>query len=230
VVTVYDKSAHPGQRPAFGASYAQEVLYEIATKRFSAVNHREQEPLTSGGPSWLWDPDPNKSQLHVVMQYAEGDSHTNATPLITITTGTQSLVDIGIIGDNATHLHQVLSSGAKILRHYIGLEAGMTVVGQTRAESETLAQMLFEVFLSCRHQICTAFGFHDVSAPTLSATYPSGAYPGHYETRMALRIVWERSVDIQPYIQWDVRLVRSRVKARLTVPTNPAGDYQDTEY
>lgn len=230
MAVVYDRSAHPGQRVAFGAAYVQEVLYEIATKRFGAINHRQQDPLTDGGPSWLWDPDPNVSQIHVVMQYAEGDSHINATPLVSITTGTQSLVDIGIIGDNATHLGAALSSDSKILRHYIGLEAGATVVGQTRAESETLAQILFEVFLTCRHQICTAFGFHDVSAPTLSPTYQSGAHPGHYETRMALRVVWERSVDIQPYIQWDVRLVKSRVRARLAVPSNPVGGNQDTDY
>ena len=205
--------AQPRQRYNQGPAYVQEVVHEVLRTRFDATNHVPTDSdFPGGGPVWLWDPDPAQTGIHIQTQYSHANETTNVCPLLSITTGSMSLVDLGILGDRGPHAGKGWVTGSAVLRHFIGIEAGVIVVGQTRGESELLAVTVFEMFLSCRNQMAHKFGFHDVSAPVMSPSVPSSFVPNAFETRIAVRFVWERDVSSQPYTSWSVEAVALRVR------------------
>ncbi len=213
--------AQPRQRYNQGPAYVQEVLHEVLRTRFDATNHVEEDPaFPGGGPVWLWDPDPATTGIHIQTQYSHANQTTNVCPLLSITTGSMSLVDIGILGDRGPYAGSAWVTGGALLRHYIGIEAGVIVVGQTRAESELLAVTVFEMFLSCRNQMASKFKFHEVSAPVMSPSIPSSFIHDAFETRVALRVVWERDVSTQPYTNWNVEAVSLRVRGYMNDAEN----------
>lgn len=159
--------------------------------------------FSSGELLWTWSADENASEIFVHSELDLPKDHADASPAIIVTRGSFAYPR-SVIGDDDQNNKDRITKGGKNYWSEGQGDLRIECVGQTLAESVTIADIVRTTVHMTREAICAAFSLRNISAIVVGRTVPYERSDEKWLTAVDFRVEFEErwfTVPVAPELR-----------------------------